>query len=213
MKSFDPVYSLTLFVILITSIGFHELCHAIFADMAGDPTPRENGRITLNPFAHFDGLGLSLIAISSLLGVGFGYGLTPITPSKMKNPRWDYFACVLAGPVSNLLIALLFAVVIRFGFSAIHAGDAVVNFAVMGCFINISLFLFNLIPIGPLDGATILGLALPPKAGLSWKQFNQQFGLGAFIVLILCLQTEPFQNIFLAPSMAIFRFLTGLSLN
>ncbi|HTQ10850.1 MAG TPA: site-2 protease family protein, partial [Fimbriimonadaceae bacterium] len=101
------------------AIGLHEYSHCFFADMAGDPTPSYYGRLTLNLFRHFDALGTLAIIISSLTGFGLGWGKpAPITPSKMRNPRWDTFITVAAGPLSNLLQAVVYAFLMRIALAA-----------------------------------------------------------------------------------------------
>src|SRR6186997_2172011 len=105
-----PEILFALALVIFFAIGIHEYCHCKFADMAGDPTPAFYGRVTLNLFKHFDPIGTIMIIISSLYGVGIGWGKpAPINPSKMNNPKWDTFIAVAVGPLSNLLQATIFA--------------------------------------------------------------------------------------------------------
>src|SRR5688500_10381483 len=96
----SPPGMLAAAIVILFAIGLHEYCHAKFADMAGDPTPRYYGRVTLNLFNHFDPLGTIMIIVTMLSGFGIGWGKpVPMDPSKMRNPRWDHFVAVLAGPL------------------------------------------------------------------------------------------------------------------
>lgn len=182
----DPVEVLTTMLMVILSIAFHELAHAYFADLAGDPTPRENGRITLNPFKHFDRLGLGLIIITSLIGHPFGYGITPINPGKMRNPRWDYFLCILAGPVSNLFLAVACGLLFRLVAPNIGGQFALALFRL--CHLNLWLMMFNLFPFGILDGSKLVGLLLPPRSYLPYSRFQASFGVFGFFLLLYVLR-------------------------
>lgn len=174
--------------ILFLAIGIHEYCHAKFADMAGDPTPRIYGRVTLNLFNHFDPIGAIMIVVTSLTGFGIGWGRpVPMDPTKMKNPKWDHFAAVLAGPMSNLVQAVIWAIIFR---AVMMTGAAssvpiLVILAVLGTSINLSLFFFNLLPLGPLDGMWILGTFLPDNLRDKWVWWNLKYGSILFIGLII----------------------------
>jgi Zn-dependent protease len=143
-------------IIIFFAIGLHEYAHAKVADMAGDPTPRAQGRVTLNLTKHFELMGTLMIIFSSLSGFGIGWGKpVQVNPVKMKNMRWDHFASVIAGPLSNLAQALFFAMMIRIvavGMPGLETESFLFQFLFLGVLINISLMLFNLIPFGPLDG-------------------------------------------------------------
>src|ERR1019366_3379020 len=104
MRDIDPQVALAQIIVLFFGIGLHEYAHCKFADLAGDPTPRYYGRVTLNLTKHFDPLGTLMMIVSSLTGYGIGWGKpAPINPKKMKNPRIDTFIAVAAGPITNLL--------------------------------------------------------------------------------------------------------------
>lgn len=193
----DPtLIGASLFVIFL-AIGVHEYSHAKFADMAGDPTPRIYGRVTLNLFNHFDPMGAIFIVMTVISGWGIGWGRpVPMDPSKMRNPRWDHFAAVAAGPVSNLFQAVIWAVIFR---ASLMLGDSVPTLLLIlgfvGVMINISLFLFNLIPIGPLDGMWILGTFLPQDARDRWTYWNLRTGQFVFLGLIVIGWFSPFSPI------------------
>lgn len=207
-------------LVLFTAIGLHEYAHCKVADLSGDPTPRLMGRVTLDLTKHFDPLGTIMILVTTFTGFGIGWGKpAPINPSKMKNPRWDTFFTVLAGPVSNLLQACIYAVVFRVlvltAPSLVQPGFLQTLLGV-GVIVNIALALFNLIPLGLLDGHWLVGLLLPEPARTKWFQFNRSIGMFAFVGLILIDQvlakTAGFSildTILFNPTMLIARFLLG----
>lgn len=184
-------------VILMIAITIHEFAHAKIADMSGDPTPRSQGRVTLNPLSHLDPMGTLFMAITAWSGYGIGWGRPVMTqPHRMKNPRWDSMFVALAGPVSNFLQAAIFALVLRFMGaggtmdSLGSAGSIVATFLLLGLFINLALCFFNLLPFGPLDGHWILGAFLPEPARTKWFQFNR--GPGAILFLVVVLLPPPY---------------------
>ena len=181
-------YIVSALVIIFLAIGIHEYAHAKLADMAGDPTPRIYGRVTLNLFKHFDPIGSLFIIITVLAGFGIGWGKpVPMDPRKMRNPRWDHFIAVIGGPVSNLIQAMIFAIILR----ALAQTNPEVASSFIGLFlrlgvtINLALFVFNLIPLGPLDGMWIVSTFLPEPARLNWVRFNLQVGTFLFLFLVL----------------------------
>lgn len=166
---------LIFFVGLIIAITIHEFSHAFVADHFGDPTPRSFGRVTLNPLAHLDPLGTLM-----LFFVHFGWGKpVPIDPYNLSKREEIYVA--LAGPFSNLLLAVVFALIIRF-----------FPIPIFYIFIqtNVVLAVFNLIPLPPLDGSKILLNLLPEEHSLRWQQAFDQYGV---IILALALFL-PFQG-------------------
>ena len=189
MPNFDPASFTIMIVVILLSLSIHEFAHAKFADMAGDPTPRLMGRVTLNPLAHLDPIGTIMIVLSSMSGFGIGWGEPVLVdPRKMKNPRWDHFASVAAGPVSNLLQAALYGLAFRLLVGGVHNAEnagLVGLFLFAGVIINVSLALFNLVPIGPLDGHWLVGAFLPEPQRLQWYRFNR--GIGGFIFIALVL--------------------------
>lgn len=179
---------IVLFVIII-AITIHEYTHAKLADLAGDPTPRIYGRVTLNPVSHFDPLGFLMIAITVFAGFGLGWGRpVPMDPRKMRNPKWDHFWAVFGAPLSNLLQALIFAIIIKLlalvGVLA-TLPPAVSFFFLAGVMVNVGLFVFNLLPLGPLDGMWVVGTFMPERTRVQWTRFNLTYGQFIFIGLIL----------------------------
>jgi len=191
--------------------------------MAGDPTPSFYGRVTLNLFRHFDPIGTIAIIISSLTGFGIGWGKpAPITPSKMRNPRWDTFIAVAVGPLSNLLQATLYAFVMRIMLVGGSIGQMQVFAAwdrqqttfpaalvTMGVLVNVSLFVFNLIPLGLLDGHWLVGQLLPEKQRFYWYKYNRSYGTMALMAIIF-LAPGILGDVMGGPIVSLFKVLTGL---
>lgn len=195
MPDLTPTYVAALVLVIFLAIGIHEYAHAKFADLAGDPTPRLHGRVTWNLTKHFEPVGTLMIIITGLFGFGIGWGKpVPMDPSKMKNPRWDHFAAVIAGPLSNLLQACVFAGIMKFA-PGLTQSEFGASFVLLGLMINISLFLFNLIPIGLLDGMWIAGTFMGPKARYAWTKWNLTQGTMIFFGLVLLGQFVPQLNV------------------
>ncbi|MCC7228788.1 MAG: site-2 protease family protein [Fimbriimonadaceae bacterium] len=183
MTTLPPEAFLAIGIVIFFGLGLHEYAHAKFADMAGDPTPRYYGRVTLNLFKHFDPLGALMIAITAISGFGIGWGKpVPMDPRKMRNPKWDHFMAVAAGPLSNLLQAVVWAIILR---ALLASGVHFNNFAGMLCLfgvtVNLSLCFFNLIPLGPLDGHWLIGTFMPENMRAKWYLWNRQ--MGSFLLL------------------------------
>ena len=139
---------------IIIGLSFHEFAHAWVSDRLGDPTPRRQGRVTINPLAHIDWIGFLALVL-----VGFGWGKpVQIDPGYYKHRRRDEFLVGIAGVTMNLLIAVLFSIPARFivkSFNGAAVSDLVYNIYLMIFYIvsvNIVLMIFNLIPCPPLDG-------------------------------------------------------------
>lgn len=185
-------FFLAALVVILFAIGIHEYAHAKVADMSGDPTPRDQGRVTLNLFNHFDPIGSLMILLTIITGFGIGWGRpVPMDPRKMNNPRWDHFAAVLAGPLSNLVQAGVWALAFRF--VAATTGGVIENqflfwLLTLGVLTNLSLCFFNMIPLGPLDGHWLLGTFLPEKARFHWYQWNRT--VGGFVLLAVVLGSQ-----------------------
>lgn len=191
MRPLDPTFLVAQAIVLFLGIGFHEYAHCKFADLAGDPTPRYYGRVTLNLTKHFEPIGTIFMVLSTLFGFGLGWGRpAPMNPSKMRNPRWDHFIAVIAGPLSNVLQAVVWAALLRFvvpAFGPVTMSSFPVLLCLLGVLTNLSLAVFNLIPFGPLDGHWLVGLLLPEKLGIQWFQFNRKIGTGGLFIVILLL--------------------------
>ncbi len=159
----NPTAFVLIAAALVLSLTVHEFAHALTADKFGDPTPRRYGRVTLNPLAHLDPFGTLLMLL-----VGFGFAKpVPINPSNLG--RWPTMWVAAAGPISNLLIALLCALLIK----VLPYSPLTVSVVLTVLSINVTLAVFNLIPIPLLDGSRILG-ALVPSLGRSLHEFEMQ---------------------------------------
>jgi Zn-dependent protease len=196
MLNAGPTVIISYLLVLFLGIGIHEYAHCKFADLAGDPTPSYYGRVTLNLFKHFEPIGTLMMVLSAISGFGLGWGRpAPMDASKMKNPRWDFFIAVAAGPISNLCQAILYSFFLRLALANpaalgdYHTEQIVCDFLYIGVEVNVTLFLFNLIPFGPLDGHWLLGLLMPERPRFYWFRFCQRVGmLGLFVILVLVRQ-------------------------
>ena len=190
------------FLVLLIAFTLHEFAHAYTADRFGDPTPREMGRVTLNPRVHLDVLGTILIFI-----VGFGWAKpVMIKQSNFKNPRLMGIIVSLAGPLANLLIAFLgmlsYYVIAYFHlFDDMSKGllNAVVLFLDLLIRLNIMLFIFNLLPLPPLDGYRILQDFLPWELRLKVQQYEQW----AIYLFLLIVFIPPLYKFTLGPILAL----------
>lgn len=159
---------------LIVAITIHEFAHAYTADRLGDPTPRLQGRLTLNPLAHLDPLGTLMLFIFR-----FGWGKpVQFDPYNLANPKRDAALISLAGPASNLLLAALFSLLLRWFGSTPLLSALLLPFILL----NVVLAIFNLLPIHPLDGFKIVGGLLPQHKYQEWLELERY---GLFILLLL----------------------------
>lgn len=202
--------------VIFVSLGLHEYAHAKLADSAGDPTPRMYGRVTLNILKHLDPLGTVMIVLSSLAGFGIGWGKpVPMDPRKMKNPRWDFFAAVAAGPITNFFIAVFFGFILQALISSeLKISIEMARFLIQAIYINLFLCFFNLIPIGPLDGQHLVGTLLPDRLRYQWVKWNMLYGGNVLIAIIVIGQMtgNSFIMKILEPMVRIvFKFITGIS--
>lgn len=187
---------------LLIVITIHEFAHAFMADKLGDPTPRLQGRLTLNPLAHLDPLG----TIGILL-VGFGWGKpVQFDPFNLQNHRRDTALISLAGPFSNLVLASLCSILLRSIASLSFDGAGLISaFLIILIEYNIALAVFNLLPIHPLDGGKILAGLLPPHLAHQFDLFMHQYGLIILIFLLLPLTGSPLIHTFLSPLISFFK--------
>ena len=168
------------FLALIICITFHEFCHAFVADRLGDPTPRSYGRLTLNPLAHADPIGTILLPlISALTGIPtIGWAKpVPIDPYNFKNPKRDEMLVSIAGPGGNLLLAGFCSLIFKF----LGIQNILLYLLIL---INVSLAVFNLIPVPPLDGSKIFLNLLPTEKSLQWQQAFDRYGFILLIILV-----------------------------
>lgn len=178
----QPLVFVAWILAIIIGISVHEFSHVFAAYLQGDETGKALGRLTLNPFAHIDPLGLGLLVIA-----GFGWGRpAPFNPLNLRNRRFGPTLVALAGPLSNLLLIVLFGLVFRFLLPILNLPDEnlLVIFLVFLIQINIVLMVFNLIPIPPLDGSRLL-LTLLPERYEALKLSLERFGPFLLIFLVL----------------------------
>ena len=152
-------------VILIFSVIIHEIAHGYMADKLGDPTARLQGRLTLNPIKHIDPIGSIVVPLlTSLAGFTFGWAKpVPYNPHNLRNKRQGEFLIAIAGPLSNLILAVIFGLIIRLMYAGVMTPFIeIVTYIVI---INIVLAIFNLIPVPPLDGSKLLFSILPNQYG------------------------------------------------
>lgn len=169
----------------VVAITIHEASHAWMADRLGDPTARLMGRLSLNPLVHYDPVGTTMLLVLSVMRalgapvIPFGWAKPVEFDSyNLKNPRRDSAVISFAGPASNLLVALIVSVIARLN-------PVLAIFAVPFIILNVSLAIFNLVPVHPLDGGKILVGILPQKYAYGVERFLSQYGTILLILLIL----------------------------
>jgi Zn-dependent protease len=183
-------------VVIVLLVGFpvHEFSHALAAYRLGDSTARYQGRLTLNPVVHFEPLGALMLVLSSFVGFFIGWAKpTPVNPYNLRYGRRGEALVALAGPLSNLVMAAIVAVPVRLIGSnpelALSVRTSVIataayDIAWFFVAINAFLFLFNLLPIPPLDGWKVLLGLVDARTSYSLRQF-EQYGILLLIVLVL----------------------------
>ena len=172
----DPVAAVAFVLGILAGIVVHEASHASSAYSLGDDTAYREGRVTLNPVAH-----LELLSVLMIFLVGIGWGRTPVTPSKLRGGVWGSVAVAAAGPASNLLVVALCAVLLQL---PTFGGGYLFTILWFLALANGLLFILNLIPIPPLDGASILYPFLPRSLG-GFVSFMYQYGPAILIGLVL----------------------------
>lgn len=187
----DPALLVANLVVLLVAMTIHEFAHNYIGWRMGDPTPAQQGRLTLNPFVHIHWIGWLMFAI-----IGFGIlGSAPISPERMprENRRWRWLAAVAAGPVSNLLLAIVFAIIIRLigVFNVYELPDLFQYLLLQMVYLNVLLFVFNLIPLFPIDGWQIVYALLPPDLAYEWRKHQQTTTIIFFGLILLSFVNLP----------------------
>ncbi|MBC8103606.1 MAG: site-2 protease family protein [Cytophagales bacterium] len=187
------LWVLLLLAILLSTVA-HVFGHAWMADRLGDPNPRSKGRVTLNPLAHLDPLGTLMMAATTLIGFPVGWGRSVRTnPEAYRvGPRFGLALVAAAGPLSNLLFAVLLSPVARWMIAELQRrrGDVGETFlwllmlVTATMLVNLSLFAFNLVPVAPLDATHVASSALPPPLGAAYRTFMERYGSYVFIALM-----------------------------
>jgi Zn-dependent protease len=184
-------------IMLLVGFPVHEFAHALAAYRLGDSTAKLFGRLTLNPVAHFDPLGGILLAVS-FIGSGFGFGWakpTPVNPANLAGGRRGEAMVAAAGPLSNLVLAAVAALPLRFILNTNLANEVpalIILVLYLFVYINLVLMIFNLLPIPPLDGSKVLFAFLPPRLAWQWRPILEQYG---FILLLLLFFLPPGNSI------------------
>lgn len=178
----NPLAFVIVALVLVAALTIHEFAHAWVADHLGDPTPRVQGRITLNPLAHLDPMGTLLLFV-----IGFGWGKpVQFDPYNLKNPVRDIALIAAAGPLSNLVMAGVLAVLLPTLINLSPTiGPLLHLILVLGIFYNCMLAVFNLLPLHPLDGGKILSSLLPPTTAIEYDRFMYRYGHLVLLALII----------------------------
>ena len=180
-SNIEPQIIVLLIPALVFSLSFHEFAHAWMAYRLGDATAARMGRLTLNPISHLDPVG----SIALLL-MGFGWAKpVPVDARYLQNPKEDMVKVAAAGPISNIILAIIAALALRFLFSTGLITNSIKTFFIIFMQINITLAVFNLLPVSPLDGSQILSPFLEKKFGsdIVWKM--QLYGPRILFFIIL----------------------------
>lgn len=194
-------------IVLVFSAIIHEYMHGFMAERLGDDTAKDAGRLTLNPIPHIDLFGSIILPLSMILfntGIVFGWAKpVPFNPYRLRDQKYGPAKVAIAGPLGNLILAVMFSLVLRFvpGIDSVLA-----SFIGMIVYINLMLMIFNLLPIPPLDGSKVLAAFLPAKLQLKFFELERY---GLFLVLFFVL----FASNLISPIIAwLFQFLTGYNL-
>jgi Zn-dependent protease len=183
------LFSLFIWLLAVTiAIVIHEFAHGYVADRLGDPTPRIQGRLSINPIRHYDPIGTTMLVVSATLHA-FGYPVIPLgwakpvqfDPYNLENPKRDAALIALAGPVTNLVLAGILAFLIRTVFLEMPLLNGL---AVAVLVVNVALAVFNLLPIHPLDGSKILYGLLPLDIAEEYYSIMQRYGFMILIFMI-----------------------------
>lgn len=199
--------------VLLIAMTVHEFAHNYIGYRMGDPTPRDLGRLTLNPMVHINWLGWAMWVV-----IGFGIlGSAPINEWRMRDRRWGFFWAVAAGPLSNLALAAFAALLYRFGiwqFELFRRTDFLFNFnQFMTLFfsLNLLLFVFNLLPFFPFDGWHMLRKLLPPREASILERYQQEsFYIFLGLLVLSLLGFGILGAIYLPPYNFLARLLLGI---
>lgn len=205
--SIEPASIVLIAIFLLVAFPVHEFSHAAAAYLQGDATAKLFGRMTLNPIVHFDPLG-GMMTIVSALFTPFIFGWakpTPVNPANLRDRRNGEVIVALAGPASNLVMAIVGAFVYRV-IDALAPEAPVFLVEVVGLFVvfNVALSLFNLIPVPPLDGSVLLFRFLSPRQAWEVRPILTQYGIFILLIVIFVL-SRPLTDVIFGVS----RFLVG----
>ncbi len=190
----NPQMLLLILPILLFSIVIHEMAHGYAALFQGDPTAKNMGRLTLNPLVHLDPIwSVAVPTLTMVLG-GFFFGMAkPVlyNPNNLRNKKWGEAIVAIAGPASNVLIALIFAVILQVMFMLQVTDQLLLQGMFLVVVMNLFLAIFNMIPVPPLDGSKILFAFLKPSQR-HIRLWLEQYSLYLFIALLFVLLNTSF---------------------
>ena len=193
LRNQNALMLITRVFVLLVCFPVHECAHAWTADRLGDSTGRQRGRISLNPFRHLDYMGTISIL---LIGVGYAKPV-PVNTGRFRHRKRDYALMALAGPVSNLLMAVVFLLILRaIAFSSMLEDykQLTIGLLTYAAYINVSLAVFNLLPIPPLDGSRVITALLPDHAYDNILR-NERYAMGILLIAIMALSRMGFSPI------------------
>jgi len=178
-------------VIVFIVLPIHEFAHAFAAHMLGDDTAKWNGRLTLNPLRHLDLFGTVMIV---LFGVGYAKPV-PVNPYNFRNRKRDMALCALAGPLSNIVMAIVSVAIFRVCCFFVTSSDLLVYLYLIlidvFASVNIGLAVFNLLPVPPLDGFEIFSFFLPERWVDTLERYNRQISMGIMLLLFVGVLDVP----------------------
>jgi len=190
----DIQFVLFLYIIIVISAVFHEYAHGFVAYYLGDPTAKNAGRLTLNPLVHMDLFGTIILPLFLLFtsGIFIGYAKpVPYNPDNLRDKKYSSLKVAIAGPLSNLFIALVFGLFLRFFAASILASNIIppifVSFIALVALINIWLALFNMIPFPPLDGSKVFFDLFPRY----WSRIMNLGFSGLILALLIAFFVMP----------------------
>jgi Zn-dependent protease len=192
----DPGQIIIWFVVFLLSLTVHECAHAWAAEKSGDPTGRYLGRITLNPIPHIDIFGTVIFPLVAITTGSMMFGWAkpvPFNPINLRDRRWGEIAIALAGPLSNLMLVVVFMILYRvfltsgvISLETVGGSDSPIEMTLrIGIMLNIVLAVFNLIPIPPLDGHHVLRNLLPDSLAEAYANIPDWVGFIILFMLIM----------------------------
>ncbi len=192
MNNLDIIQKIAVLVLpVLFAITVHEAAHGWMANKLGDATARMLGRITLNPLKHIDPVGTVLLPLLMFLFAGFLFGWAkpvPVTWRNLKNPKRDMGLVAMAGPGINLIMALIWALLVKAGIGIFEMSQWIalplIYMGSAGVLINVVLMVLNLMPILPLDGGRVLASLLPPRYAIGYSQL-EPYGMVLIILLLV----------------------------
>lgn len=191
----NPLVFVTRLFIIFTLMPIHEFAHAYVADKLGDPTARNMGRLTLNPLAHVDMIGGLMLVLT-----GFGFAKpVQVNAGNFINPKRGMAVVAAAGPISNIIVSFILLIIIKLmallgyytGLSYTGFFVFLMHFIMLLCSINLSLAVFNLLPVPPLDGSKVIGLFLPDKLYYKFAEYERYLSIILFALIYIGILDRP----------------------